>query len=189
MEGFLLDAEKVDIEYKTYITGLSEEELVMPKFDTWGCRYTILSSFLYLEAFINSEFFSHVFPSKSPRDLSPVQIATLDQRMVETRFEDKWSIWIEQIIGDKLNLKGDREHQELMQLARWRNHLTHYKIQLMMLIHSEIETIENAREAKRIAIQSTKWYYDLIKSEPPEWIQCDILGSVSYKTRLGKDVG
>lgn len=134
MEEFLLDAEKVDSEYKTYITGLPEEELVVPKFDTWGCRYTILSSFLYLEAFINSEFFSHMFPAISPRDLSPVQIATLDQKMIKTRFGDKWSIWIEEIIGDKLNLKGDREHQELMQLTCWRNHLTHYKIQHMMLI-------------------------------------------------------
>ena len=74
MEGFLLDAEKVDSEYKTYIAGLSEEESELPKFNTWGCRYTILSSFLYLEAFINSEFFSHMFPSISPRELSPVQV-------------------------------------------------------------------------------------------------------------------
>jgi len=46
-----------------------------------------------------------------------------------------------------------------------------------MFIHKEIETVERAIEAKRIAVQSTKWYYDITQVEIPEWIQRDVLAS------------
>lgn len=177
MEGFLADAKKVDRNYELYLSNLDKEERALPKFNTWGCRYTILSSFLYLEAFINLEYFHHLFPTPSPKELNQTQIANLDRTMIETHFDEKWSTWIENFVGKKLKLKGEREYQELMQLKNWRNHLTHYKIQHMMFIHKEIETVEGAIEAKRIAVQSTKWYYDITQVEIPEWIQRDVLAS------------
>ena len=99
----------------------------------------------------------------------------VDKDMIETPFDVKWSTWIENVRGEKLNLRGCREHQELMQLKDWRNHLTHYKIQHLIIISKEIDTIETAIEAKRIAVQSTKWYYDITKIDIPEWIQQDIV--------------
>ena len=176
MEEFLSDAEKADSKYKAYLSSISEQERALPKLDTWGCRYTILSSFLYLEALINLEYFNYMFPSISPRELKLTQKATLDKKMRDTPFDRKWSTWIETIVGRELNLRECQEHKELMLLKGWRNYLTHYKIQHMLLIHEEIETIEKARDAKRIAIQSTKWYYDITQIEPAEWIQRDILG-------------
>jgi len=150
----------------------------LPTFDRRGIRYAILSSFLFLEAFINQEYFGEMGFKNSPSELTNTQKKNLDKIIIETSFDEKWSLWVsdfsETRTGNKLKLKGETEYQELMKLKGWRNHLTHYKIHHVMLVADEIEIIDNSREAVKIAIQTVKWYFKHTKKEMPEWMRNEL---------------
>lgn len=189
---FLREAENAEGEREWYDTldinvpsDLPEENLIkkqissyLPPFKKRGIRYTILSSFLFLEAFINQEYFEGIHPTEGPANLSNIQKKNLDKAMLETPFHDKWSLWIEFIIdakdSNKTKIKAKKEYQDLMELKGWRNYLTHYKIHNLMFVAHELESISTAREALRIAAQSVNWYFQLTKKEMPEWIEKEI---------------
>ncbi|MBN9482514.1 MAG: hypothetical protein BGO70_18205 [Bacteroidetes bacterium 43-93] len=138
-------------------------------------RYAILSSFLFLEAFINAEYFDEM-GYVDPRKISLLQKQNLDQILTDTYFEDKWSNWIENISKKgKQQLKGTKEFQKIKKLKDWRNHLTHYKIHNLMLVANDIETIANAIEANQTAKLAIAWYYNITGKNVPDWINRDIL--------------
>jgi len=149
----------------------------LPTFDKRGIRYVILSSFLFLEAFINQEYLDEMGFKNSPIELTNTQKKNLDKIIFETSFDEKWSLWIsdfsETRTGDKLKVKGETEYQELMKLKDWRNQLTHYKIHHLMSV-SQIESINNSREAVKIAVQTVKWYSKHTKKEMPEWMKNEL---------------
>lgn len=193
MRHFQLEAERVervrelyDRCYTAAVSSLPDEDELkkampnLPTFDKRGIRYAILSSFLFLEAFINQEYFDEMGFKNSPSELTPAQKKNLDLIIFKTSFEDKWSLWVsdfsESRTGNKLNnLKGEKEFQELKKLKDWRNQLTHYKIHHLLLVAHEIETIDNAREAIRIAVQTVKWYFNHTKKEMPDWMKHEII--------------
>ncbi|PWK72897.1 hypothetical protein LX99_04227 [Mucilaginibacter oryzae] len=152
--------------------------------DKRGIRYTILSAFLFLEAFINAEFLDQMGLSAKTSEISEFQKHILDQQLIETLFEDKWSKWLNLISPmNKEKLKGDKPFQDLMKLKDWRNHLTHYKLHQLFLVAKEIETIENAREACAIAIQAISFYYQVTGLAPSEWVSRDILNRLKSKKK------
>jgi hypothetical protein len=168
---FFLNAAEVAESQK----GTGEYDILFPD-DKRGMRFTILSSFLFLEAFINAEYFNEEVGHVTPESVSPAQRNMLDQMMIKTSFDDKWSKWIGSFCKNgKQDLKGRKEFQELKKLKELRNHLTHYKIHNLMLVAHEIETIVNAREANRIAKQTVEWYYQITEKKIPAWISRDIL--------------
>ncbi len=77
-------------------------------FDKRGCRYSMLSSFLFLEAFINAEYVDRIHPTTSITDLSNIQKHNLDEMLMNTLFEVKWNAWVKMLANDNtLNFKGD----------------------------------------------------------------------------------
>lgn len=148
-------------------------DYIDPK-DKRPIRYAILSSFLFLEAFINAEYFDHN-GYEDPKMISIEEKKQLDKKLIFTKFDDKWSNWIEDFChDDKLHLKGNNQFQAIGQLKDWRNRLTHYKLHELMVIANDIETIENAKKANQIAIGALQWYYSLTKKEVPKWINRDV---------------
>lgn len=156
---------------------IDHADLSFPIKDKRGIRYCILASFLFLEAFINAEYVDQMKFGNELNNLSDLQQKNLDDVIINTNFIDKWSLWINYIIGEKQNLKGGREYQDLNKLRGWRNQLTHYKIHKFMEVAHNLETIENAREANRIVGQTIKWYYQITNLKPADWIQNEILNS------------
>lgn len=155
--------------------GPTETDILFPA-QKRGMRYAILSSFLFLEAFINAEYFDEMDFKKGPSSMTDIQKHHLDEVIINASFDEKWSTWVEDICQKgKQNLKGGKEFQELKTLKFWRNHLTHYKIHHLMVIAKDIETIENARKARLIAMQTISWYYHLTGKKIPDWIKRDIL--------------
>nr|WP_067054285.1 hypothetical protein [Mucilaginibacter sp. L294] len=136
-------------------------------------RYAILSSFFFLEAFINAEYFEAEGYS-NPRGLTIAENNKLDSIFTETYFEDKWSKWIGFFCNDEeLKVKGTKEFQNIKKLKDWRNYLTHYKLNNLMTANN-IETIANAKKANQIVVDALKWYYSLTKKQIPEWISRDV---------------
>jgi hypothetical protein len=191
MKNFHFESEKVesvrelyDRCYTTAISNLQEDNKLkkiipnLPTFDRRGIRYTILSSFLFLEAFINQEYYNEIGFKNSISELTPTQKKSLDKIIIETSFEEKWSLWISDFLetgtGSIVKVKGGKEFQDLMKLKGWRNHLTHYKIHHLQFVADRIESIENSREAFRIAVQTVKWYFNLTKKDMPEWIKKEL---------------
>jgi hypothetical protein len=148
----------------------------LPTFERRGIRYAILSSFLFLEAFINSQYYRQMdFEQKRPKDLTRAQKKNLDVAVMKTAFEDKWSKWIIEFIdNDDLQIKNQQEFKDIDKLRSWRNELTHYKLHHLEKIHKEIETIENARESILIVISTINWYYKLLGEEPEDWMARDM---------------
>ncbi len=185
---FLTYAEKVEKNrlsydglYQTAVNNLPDNHIMkekvpqLPTFDKRGCRYCILSSFLFLEAFINAEYTTNIYEDKQLDQLSPIQKNNLDNQLMKP-FDEKWNEWVKLLAkDDALKLKGHKAYQDLMRLKNWRNHLTHYKIHNLMLVAHELETIANAREAFFFVCQAIEWYYLTTKFDIPEWIQRDIL--------------
>ncbi|SDP13086.1 hypothetical protein SAMN05428975_0419 [Mucilaginibacter sp. OK268] len=191
MEYFLSEAEKSnDIYsvqnsfYKIALKSIPDNEEVkikvpnLPVFDKRNIRFCILSSFLFLEAFINGEYFESLEFKNTIRELNPSQIQTLESEMVRTYFDEKWSRWVALFMKDPhANLKGDLAFQNMKKLKEWRNRLTHYKIQELMEIAHDVQCIENAREAKRIVVDVIAWYYSKTKRKIPDWVRRDILST------------
>ncbi|MBS1687164.1 MAG: hypothetical protein JSS96_00450 [Bacteroidetes bacterium] len=189
-------SERVRARYDTfYITALNEisqselKEKIpnLPPFERRGIRYAILSSFLFLEAFINSEYYRKMnFENSRPDDLTKMQKKNLDTAVMKTPFEDKWSKWISEFVDDEnLQPKNHQEFKNLDELRKWRNELTHYKLHHLKKIHNEIETIENARESVLIVIETINWYYRLLQEEPADWMAKDMeyFASLSKATK------
>ena len=115
----------------------------------------------------------------------PISELNLSQREVlesamKVSFEQKWSKWINEFIGkDKINLENETAFKNLRQLRILRNFLTHYKIQDLMLVAHDIQTIETARRARQIATDAVKWYYEKTTFVIPEWIARDVLNEKS----------
>ncbi|MGO4289880.1 hypothetical protein [Chitinophaga sp. RAB17] len=169
IEYFLQQAEAAEV-----LKGPEPADILFPT-QKRGMRFTILSSFLFLEAFINAEYFDEMGFKNGPTSMTETQKYDLDNSIMNTYFDDKWSTWIEKICQNgKQSLKGTKEFQEIRKLKDWRNHLTHYKIHSLLLVASDIETIENAREAAAIVVRVLRWYYVLTRKEVPEWINRDI---------------
>lgn len=92
MRHFQLEAEKVERVRELYdrcyiaaVVGLPDEDEVkkampnLPTFDKRGIRYAILSSCLFLEAFINQEYFDEMGFKNSPSELNSTQKKNLDE--------------------------------------------------------------------------------------------------------------
>ncbi len=60
-----------------------------------GIRFTILSSFLFLEAFINAEYFDEMGFKAGPALMTEIHKQTLYDKIMSIYFDDKWSVWIE----------------------------------------------------------------------------------------------
>lgn len=166
---FLNEAEKAFSQFKG-----EENEILFPS-EKRGFRYAVLSSFLFLEAFINAEYVDQMNFNSSLKDLSQLQINSLDADLLRTTFEDKWSKWINTFANNTLPLKNDPVFSQLKELKDWRNHLTHYKIHRLYFVARDIENIECARKAQTIARNAVKWYFDITQFEIPEWIVRDVL--------------
>ncbi len=159
---------------------LKEKAPQLPTFDKRGFRYCILSSFLFLEAFINAEYTTNIYKNIRINQLSPIQKNNIEDQL-KKRFEEKWNDWIMLLAqNNTLKLKGEKPYQDLMKLINWRNHLTHYKIHNIMFVAHEIETIANARKAVFVARQTIKWYYSKTNFKTPEWILRDVLSQMPF---------
>jgi hypothetical protein len=170
IEYFLAEAEKAPS-----TKGPGQVDILFPA-QKRGMRFGILSSFLFLEAFINAEYFDEMKFTTGPAEITQLQKLNLDNAIMNTNFDDKWSTWIEKFCQtDNMKLRAGKEFQQIRKLKEWRNHLTHYKIHDLMLVARQIETIENTREAKAIVVRAIQWYYRLTQKEVPDWIKRDII--------------
>lgn len=170
-EYFLAEAEKMELERMGY----AEPRV----YNKRSIRHCILSSFFFLEAFINGEYFERMNFGGPISELNLSQREVLEGAM-KISFEQKWSKWINEFIGkDKINLENETAFKNLRQLRILRNFLAHYKIQDLMLVAHDIQTIETARRARQIAADAVKWYYDKTTFVIPEWIARDVLNQKS----------
>jgi hypothetical protein len=167
MEYFLAEAEKVEKWRVETDAPISPKRFI---------RHSILSAFLFLEAFINGEYFEQMNFADGIKSLKPIQKRDLETMIIKTSFDEKWSIWIGDFMEKpKPNLQNEVPYKNLLKLKGWRNQLTHYKMHELMIVAHEIQTIANAREARKITRQAIQWYYDKTKFKVPEWIERDIL--------------
>ncbi|TFF34560.1 hypothetical protein [Mucilaginibacter psychrotolerans] len=167
MEYFLAEAEKVEKWRK---------ETDAPIFPKRYIRHCILSAFLFLEAFINGEYFEQMNFADGIAGLKPIQKRDLETMIIKTSFDEKWSSWVADFMEQsKPNLQNEVPYKNLLKLKSWRNQLTHYKLHELFIVAHNIQTISNAREARKFSQQAIRWYYDKTKFEVPEWIARDIM--------------
>jgi len=165
-EFFLQEAEKMETERMS-----SQYPEVYNK---RNLRYCILSSFLFLEAFINGEYFTQMNYVGQIKDLNISQKTNLNNAL-KIPFEDKWSKWIIDFSKDKkFNFGNVNAFKNIKRLKIWRNQLSHYKIHELYEVAHEIQTIKTARFAVRTATEAVRWYYEKTNFDVPDWIVRDI---------------
>lgn len=165
-EIFLQEAEKMETERMSYeYPGVYNKR---------NLRYCILSSFLFLEAFINGEYFTRINPVEQIKDLNSTQKANLDNAL-KIPFDDKWSKWIIDFSqSGTFNFGNEVPFKNIRKLKIWRNQLSHYKIHELYEVAHEIQTIKTARFAAATARDAVRWYYEKTKFDVPDWIVRDI---------------
>lgn len=152
-----------------------EEHIYLSPVEKREIRYCILSSVLFLEAFINAEYFSYKGYT-DPRTLSNVEKDNLKKEIFKPSLTYKWSNWLEEFLQEpRHDLRQTEQFRNILKIINWRNQLTHYKIHDLMLVATEVETIESAKQSYQIVRESIGWFYDVTKNEIPDWIRRDIL--------------